>query len=349
MVVIRYFMGLVALFLTSFAVVSATPSQAQTDAVALRPTTPISEVHFRGGYFDQDKTQFGRWYEKRNNGKINYEFFETASDGKVIELTGPKGLVKMKLDLNAKIIQGEWPGQAMRTIYKINGIKPMVFKDPPVVAPPVVTPPVITPPSPPVANPQAPRPRDLQFVSHTRGHFARTSGMMWEERATGGQGFPFTEIGHDDRSLYLYDEGRDVLITLEPKDMQSRVSIGGEPLRRLYALTGFAQPPQTPIPHTPIPTQPDNRSLSEAEKMACTRRGGFVERAGLLGAERCTIPYSDGGDVCTDSSQCQGQCRSNSDAPTGAPASGLCQPTDNPFGCHSEILGGRVAPGLCVD
>ena len=60
--------------------------------------------------------------------------------------------------------------------------------------------------------------------------------------------------------------------------MQSRISIGGEPLRKLYALTGFAQAPQTSIPHMPIPTQPDNRSLSEAEKMVCARRGGFVKR-----------------------------------------------------------------------
>ena len=61
------------------------------------------------------------------------------------------------------------------------------------------------------------------------------------------------------------------------------------------------------------------------------------------------MPYGDGTRVCTDSNQYQGQCRSNSDAPTGVPASGVCQAIDNPFGCHSEILGGHVAPGLCVD
>ena len=59
------------------------------------------------------------------------------------------------------------------------------------------------------------------------------------------------------------------------------------------------------------------------------------------------MPYGDGTRVCTDSGQCQG--RSNSDAPTGAPASGVCQAIENPFACHSEILGGHVAPGLCVD
>jgi hypothetical protein len=28
---------------------------------------------------------------------------------------------------------------------------------------------------------------------------------------------------------------------------------------------------------------------------------------------------------------------------------GVCQATDNPFGCFSEVLGGKAGPGLCVD
>lgn len=81
----------------------------------------------------------------------------------------------------------------------------------------------------------------------------------------------------------------------------------------------------------------------------CVSQGGFVERAGILGAERCTMTYSDGGNICIDSSNCQGKCVTGVGGGDSNAVSGQCQKTDNPFGCYSEVLGGKVQPGLCVD
>ncbi len=78
-------------------------------------------------------------------------------------------------------------------------------------------------------------------------------------------------------------------------------------------------------------------------------KGGSYGPAGLLGANRCTLPYSDAGAVCTDSAQCEGQCYAGDFDAAGYEGTGECQATDNPFGCNSEIIGGVVQPGLCVD
>jgi hypothetical protein len=79
----------------------------------------------------------------------------------------------------------------------------------------------------------------------------------------------------------------------------------------------------------------------------CTKAGGTWGRVGLLGTEACTLPSPDAGKQCSDSSECAGQCWS-SDAP-GQPGKGMCQPTNMPFGCHSEVLNGVVQPALCAD
>lgn len=90
--------------------------------------------------------------------------------------------------------------------------------------------------------------------------------------------------------------------------------------------------------------------LSEADRAACQADGGIVERAGLLGAERCTRPYSDAGKLCTDSGQCEGGCRSDDLSPdSGEPVMGVCQADDNPFGCYTEIVDGRADHAICVD
>lgn len=101
-----------------------------------------------------------------------------------------------------------------------------------------------------------------------------------------------------------------------------------------------------------VPPEQPNQSgmMSEADKRDCRADGGIVERAGLAGFERCTRPYSDAGEVCTDSSQCEGQCRSDDlDARPHSAVTGVCQANDNPFGCYAEVSNGRIRHALCVD
>ncbi len=93
---------------------------------------------------------------------------------------------------------------------------------------------------------------------------------------------------------------------------------------------------------------------SAAERQSCTAAGGTVSQQGLAGYEMCVLPYADAGKVCSDSSECLGQCRAQTlNTPQQSEAAqsitGQCQANNIPFGCHSEIIGGTPRPGLCVD
>ena len=300
-----------------------------------RPTPEIGVIHFRGGSLEQNPHQPGHWFEKKNDGTVNYEFFETGSTPQSLLMSGPDGKVMLSVDLGAKEIQGKWPGQPrFKTIYTITKVTPLA------VAPPPTVPPVD--PQPP-ANGNAPRPQDLELATYKSGRFARVNANEWEQSTDLGEIYRLRQVGYDNRAVYLLDAMRSLLITLEPARMNSRIAIDGGVFQTYEALTSVSDEAQTPIP-----PQPGGR-LSEAERNTCLKTGGIVERAGLLGAERCTRPYSDGGQVCSDSSQCQGQCRTTPNVPFGTPVTGICQPTDNPFGCFAEVKDGIAGAGLCVD
>lgn len=93
------------------------------------------------------------------------------------------------------------------------------------------------------------------------------------------------------------------------------------------------------------------QSATPSERAACTRSGGMIERAGRAGFERCTYPYADGGNICRDSRDCDGQCRAkDSQMPnTSHPITGQCQVDDNPFGCYGDVINGRMDAMICVD
>lgn len=353
MILIRTFLGLLALMLTGLILSASYAQSAHAEISAQRPNVDIAVIHFRGGRLVQSTEQYGRWFEKRNDGTINYEFFETASTASSFELTGPNGKVKLFIDLAQNVVRGQWPGQVPKAIYTITKVEKMVLIqtphhppviNPPVVHPPVVTPPVVHPPvTPPVINPHTPLPENLASATYAGGQFMQVSSLVWEEGTQSGQSFHYQVVGYDEQSLYLYDASRHTFVMLEPLQKRSNIAVGGgymQPYKTLISVSGMQE---TPLPPTP------GGALSAAEKMACVQSGGFVERAGMLGAERCTKQFSDAGLVCTDSGQCQGQCRGTLDTKMGADVTGVCQATDNPFGCFTEILGGKAGPGLCVD
>ncbi|GLQ20845.1 hypothetical protein ACFFUB_02160 [Algimonas porphyrae] len=373
---LRTFLPWLFMLLSAFAIHSATV--AQSSAPLQGNAGHIDKIQFRGGYLDNSAEQPGRWLEKKNDGTINYEFFETGFNGSVIELQGAEQKVRLRVDLNAKTVLGEWPGHPMAKIYTVTDVElyeamavpapapapapvpvppapptevvighpPLAGQPAPVPEPQPVPAPIPSPipapipaPQPPVSS--APSPQALKYAKHATGAFERVSDRAWREITADGPAYHFTVAGSDTESLFLIDPLRDVLIELRPADALVRASVAGEPLREVFTLTGFEREPVSP----PVV----EGTLSPAERARCADRGGFVERAGLLGAERCTIRYSDGGQSCTDSSQCEGQCRADVSVPNGAAATGVCQKTDNPFGCFSEVSQGQAGPGLCVD
>jgi hypothetical protein len=101
------------------------------------------------------------------------------------------------------------------------------------------------------------------------------------------------------------------------------------------------------------PRPPEKGGYSEEQKAECDALGGTYKPAGMLGHFRCNIPYSDGGQACTNSSDCEGKCLASEDTRFDPKyekrTSGKCQMTDNPFGCNAEIRDGKVQPALCVD
>ena len=329
--------GLVALFAHSALSQTSGPNLVGATAEApqdvRRPTPEIGEIHFRGGYLEQNAAQPGHWFEKKNNGTINYEFFETGSTPQSLIMSGPEGKVTLSIDLGANEVQGKWPGQnSFKTIYKITKVNPMKVA-----------------PAAPAPRPQRPTsqsglaPRDLHMASYKSGRFLRVSANDWEQSTDLGEVFSLRQVGYDEQGLYLRDPMRSLLIMLDPATLKAQVAIDGGVFQPYEMLLEVSDAPQTPIP-----AQPDG-TLSEAERNTCLKTGGIVERAGLLGAQRCTRPYSDGGQVCSDSSQCQGRCRTTPNVPAGSPVTGICQPSDNPFGCFAEVSNGIAGPGLCVD
>ena len=273
------------------------------------------------------------------------------------------GRVELLIDLNGKTISGEWPGHPMAQLYRVTKINPIMTAaresngnpvervPPPNYSPPGKKVPPSTPPA------KTPSPETLMRAAYSSGAFVKRGAKNWVERNQSGQEFKFKQIGHDSESVYLFDTGRQILIELDVRKSMSRISHNGGRLKSLYTLTSLsAQPqdltqtPSEPLPPTPITPTPNNdRTLSAEDRAMCLSQGGFVERAGIIGAERCTMTYSDGGNICIDSSNCQGICVADVNAGDKGAVSGQCQKTDNPFGCYSEVVAGKVQPGLCVD
>ena len=330
------------------------------------PRVPLHTIHFVGGRLVQDLDNFDVWTEYDFRGTERYSFRTKSYDKNALRLINNTGRVELLIQLDAKTISGEWPGHPMAQLYRVTKIdrimtaaqemngNPVERMPPPNYSPPGKKVPA---PNPPKKTPSA---ESLTRAAYQSGAFEKRDAKTWIERSESGQIFEFQNIGHDSESLYLYDLGRQILIELDVAHSMSRISHSGERLKDLYRLTDLSartpdpkpapSEPQTPSsPSTPPPPPQNNRTLSAEDRAMCVSQGGFVERAGILGAERCTMTYSDGGNICIDSSNCQGKCVTGVGGGDSNAVSGQCQKTDNPFGCYSEVLGGKVQPGLCVD
>ena len=110
--------------------------------------------------------------------------------------------------------------------------------------------------------------------------------------------------------------------------------------------------PEGDYKYTPVRFELSSRDdePSAEEIKQCEDVGGAVQRAGLAGYYHCVQEYPDAGKVCSDSSECEGTCRTQSSEAVGKPGTGTCQEVDVAFGCFAMVSNGVVDGGmLCVD
>ena len=106
------------------------------------------------------------------------------------------------------------------------------------------------------------------------------------------------------------------------------------------------------LPVSERPQVEATEAYMPANAEICGRAGGDYIRDGMLGWYQCVYRYADGGQVCSDSSECEGDCRATTpmgEAPPEGYSTGTCQLTTSPFGCYGTVENGRVGPFLCVD
>ena len=327
---------------------------AQTMAPSL---VPIEKIDFDGGSLVQVDKNRGIWTEYDFRGTPRYNFETIFYSSPRLRLRGVSGNVQLLVNTQRKTISGEWPGHSMAKLYDVKSVQ---FDSGAQAAPSrpsfetgvETIRPVYTPPG--KNRPQDSAPltaQNLGMAEFDGGKFFRVAGEQWLENAKDGRLNRYNKIGSDKDSVFLYDSSRKYLVALNVRDRMARVSENGQMMRGLYPLTNLARNNSGGTSSggnsTPIPDQ--EGKMSAIERTQCLTKGGFVERAGLLGYERCTMRYSDGGNICIDSSNCEGKCLATpQDSQTNA-VSGLCQKTDSPFGCYAEVVAGKVGPALCVD
>lgn len=110
-----------------------------------------------------------------------------------------------------------------------------------------------------------------------------------------------------------------------------------------FFLTGGAQ-----VPHGQTAPYRDLPAPYE-DWLACEREHGEMQRVGSRQNYLCVTRYSDAGNTCQNSSECQGSCVAVSAARPGRKVAGVCSADTNVFGCHTFVVDGRAQPRLCLD
>jgi hypothetical protein len=88
--------------------------------------------------------------------------------------------------------------------------------------------------------------------------------------------------------------------------------------------------------------------LTPEQRSECMAKGGDVELVSIT-AEGCVVPTTDGGEACSDSSQCQGACIAPFAAKTGAVVAGTCATKIGEGGCINVLIHGKASGEACFD
>jgi len=115
-------------------------------------------------------------------------------------------------------------------------------------------------------------------------------------------------------------------------------------LALLTATPGAARAQQCPAP--------DPAGQQEREQ-ACRAAGGEWGRFGaiahLCGIYSCAPRTGDGGKPCRNRVDCEYLCVHRRGAALGAEVTGECAAVRSPYGCATQVDGGRVVGTVCID
>jgi hypothetical protein len=93
-----------------------------------------------------------------------------------------------------------------------------------------------------------------------------------------------------------------------------------------------------------------NEAFAKFDVAQCTATGGKVQGVCMYGMPACVRQYTDAGKLCTDKSDCQGQCVQKEPwASAGTQTAGVCEVSNEPCGCRSIVVAGKATQGLCED
>ena len=299
---------------------------------------PVTKVLYKTGYFE--KNENGGWDEYFLDGQPRFPFREVQSTRDSVFLRNDSLQVDIELNMAKGEILASWPGQSRHMMHKITNVR---NEAPEILEPPTVT----SPPSTPKQPPSGVRFNEIRYQG---GKLEPMGDAEWADYRNDSDAVHiYDELSYGGMTIYLYSDTSRRLYKADIQSQTLSMAENGGPMNFHAAITAMsgvsANPPS--IPAEPEPQLPG--TMSESEREACRAKKGKIERAGLLGHERCTIAYTDGGKPCADNSQCEGQCRAPSGKDMGDVSLGVCQMDDNPFGCHANIKNGMVEPALCVD
>jgi len=112
-------------------------------------------------------------------------------------------------------------------------------------------------------------------------------------------------------------------------------------------VSACAQGPFVEVETSGAPVVKPNIPENQKE---CVAKGGHWGSIVLPGTPpRCDLKATDGGKICNDSSQCQGECMAPEGEPEGTPLNGTCSEYILNFGCARRVEHGKVGPEICAD
>ena len=87
----------------------------------------------------------------------------------------------------------------------------------------------------------------------------------------------------------------------------------------------------------------------EEDIRTCLSRGGRL--VALAGVASCYEAYTDGGKICSDSSECEGACvvEEPLTVESGVATTGMCQPEEPVSSCYATITNGIAGLTICIN
>jgi hypothetical protein len=93
-----------------------------------------------------------------------------------------------------------------------------------------------------------------------------------------------------------------------------------------------------------------DEAFAKFDTAQCKASGGKVQGVCMFGLPACVRQYSDAGKICTDKSDCEGQCVQKEPwALAGAKTTGVREVSNDPCGCQSVVVAGMATKGVCWD